>query len=274
MYYLGQVENQMVQLIDDYYDCIYVLKGRDRSLVIDLGMSKDIIKPVLEEHIENDYDVVCTNGHIDHVGRSGEFDHIYMSLNDKEVFLDNFRFEQPRDRFTNTEGLDFIEYDKILDMKEEFDLGDRKIYSIPCFGHTAGCHILVDPVNKYIFTGDAIGAGCGVWMQVDRALSIEEYYHSLVHLYNKLKEFGADENWKFFGGHAFQEYHSKVSEFNKFDIYLLEDMVELCDMLLHDNVEYVPRKIRRFSTGQPYFAHHKKAELIFTLKQIGINEDI
>lgn len=268
MYYIGVEKNQLIQLIDDYYDCTYILKGRDKSLVIDLGMSKDIIKPVLEEHITNEYDVVCTHGHIDHVGRSGEFDSIYMSLNDKEVYLDNFRFEQPRDRFTNTEGLDFIDYEKIKDMKTEYDLGDRKIIAIPCFGHTAGCYILVDPVNKYIFTGDSIGAGCGVWMQVDRALSMKEYYNSLTFMYERLKELGADDSWYFFGGHAFQEYHSKVSEYNKFDIYLLEDLIELVYKLLHNDIEYVERKIRRFSTGQPYFAHYKKAELIFTLSQI------
>ena len=27
MYYIGVEDHQMIQLIDDYYDCIYILKG-------------------------------------------------------------------------------------------------------------------------------------------------------------------------------------------------------------------------------------------------------
>lgn len=35
MYYLGIENHQLVQLIDDYYNCINILKSKDKSLIFD-----------------------------------------------------------------------------------------------------------------------------------------------------------------------------------------------------------------------------------------------
>lgn len=266
-YKINRLNNDIIQILDNDNNCIYIVKGKERSLVIDLGMDKASIRPVIEYITDTPYDVICTHGHIDHVGRSGEFDNIHMSLSDKDVYLDNYKMNNPNDRF-NILNLSLINYSKIKTIKNTYDLGDRVIHIIDCFGHTPGSIILLDKKNKTIFTGDAIGSGCGVWMQIDYALSIKDYYHSLKKCYSELLKYHVDDSWLFLGGHAYQEYQSKVSEFNKFDIYLLEDMITVCQLLLENKIEYHEEQTREFSTGKPYYACYGKAEIIFTLSQL------
>lgn len=260
-YKINRLNQDIIQILDSYNDCLYIIKGKDKSLVIDLGMDKARIKPVIEYLVSTPYDIICTHGHYDHVGRSGEFDKIYMSLLDKEVYLDNYKI-------VNNDKLSFIEYSSIKQVKSDYNLGDRNINVINCYGHTPGSVIIVDKKNKTIFTGDAIGSGCGVWMQVDYALSIEDYLKNLEPCYEILKKFDVNDSWIFLGGHAYQEYQSKVSNYNKFDINLFKDMITLCKKLLNNEIEYQNIITAEFSAGKPYYACYQKAEIIFTLSQL------
>ena len=267
MYQIIERNNNLLQILDKYNDSIYVIKGRDKSLVIDLGMDEDPIKGLLDSKIETPYEVIVTHGHFDHVGRSGEFDSIYMSLLDYDLYLDNYHLETSDDLF-DISKLSLIDVSKIREVKESYDLGDRIINIIPCPGHTPGSIIIVDQENKTVLTGDAIGSGCGVWMQVDRALSIKDYHDSLVTCLGVLKDFDVDESWLFLGGHNHQEYESKVSSFNKFDLRILEDMIILCEKLLQGELTYEKSLATEFSMGKPYYACYHKAEIIFTLSQL------
>lgn len=260
-YKINRLNDDVIQILDAYYDCIYIIKGKNKALVIDLGMDDARIKPVIEYLVDTPYDIICTHGHYDHVGRSGEFDSLYMSLLDKDVYFDN-------ERIVDNDKLSFIDYSKIKDMKECFCLGDRDIHIIKCYGHTPGSIIVLDEKNKMIFTGDAIGSGCGVWMQVDYALSIKEYFNNLRDCCDILEKYHVDDNWTFLGGHAYQEYQSKVSSFNKFDISLLKDMATLCKKLINNEIKYENVITAEFSTGKPYYASYNKAEIIFTLSQL------
>lgn len=266
-YQINKMNDQIIQILDSYQGCIYILKDQDSSLVIDLGMDKEPIKPLIESLISTSYDVICTHGHIDHVGRSGEFQHIYMSHLDEQIYLDNLKMNDPQDRFNNID-LSFIDITNIKDIPEQFNLGDRIIRIVSCTGHTPGSILLVDEKNKTVLTGDAIGSGCGVWMQVDYALSIKEYYYSLKECLHKLEALNVDDQWTFLGGHAFQEYQSKVSSYNKLNIDLLKDMIQLCYLLINHQIEYKDIHTREFSTGKPYYASYNKAEIIFTLAQL------
>lgn len=266
-YQIIKKNQNLYQILDSYDDCIYVVIGSKRSVVIDLGMDREDIKPIIESLITTPYDVILTHGHIDHVGRSGEFDHVFMSSQDKDVYLDNYLMNDPHDQF-HTQGLSFLEFSQIQDVNHTIDLGDRKLYIVPCYGHTPGSICVVDLKEKNIFTGDAIGSGCGVWMQVDHALSIQGYHDSLVHCLHQFYKYGVDMTWNFYGGHAYQEFQSQVSSYNPLNIELLGDMIQLCQLLINHQVNYREIQTRSFSTGQPYYACYHKAEIIFTLSQL------
>ena len=65
---------------------------------------------------------------------------------------------------------------------------------------------MLETKQNYLFTGDAIGSGCGVWMQVPGGTSLEEYYDGLVGLMAWLVKKGG--RMKFFGGHHTQVFES------------------------------------------------------------------
>lgn len=260
-YKINRINDDIIQLYDCYYDCIYIIKGTKKALVIDLGMDHSRIKPIIEYLVDTPYEIICTHGHFDHVGRSGEFHSISMSLLDKDVYLDN-------ESIVCDEYLSFIDFSKINDIKSFYHIGDRIIHVIACPGHTPGSILLLDEKNKMIFTGDAIGSGCGVWMQVDHALSLDLYQNHLKECLEIFQHYDVDETWQFFGGHGFQEYQSKVSSFNKFDYQLFKDMAILCEKLNQNKLDYEEIVTKEFSTGCPYYAKYNKAEIIFTLSQL------
>lgn len=266
-YRIHEINKEIIQILDEYDGCIYLIKGQDKSIVFDLGMSRESIKPIIDSLLDTPYDVICSHGHVDHVGRSGEFHKVFMSLYDKDVYLENYQLNDPQEQF-NIIGLSLIDKNQIEDVKTCYDLGDRMIKIVPCYGHTPGSILLVDSKNQTVLTGDAIGSGCGVWMQVDDALSIQDYLYSLQKCYQQLMQFQIDDEWLFLGGHAYQEYQSQVSQYNRLDIHLLEDMITLCTLLLHQDIAYRTINTHEFSTGQPYYASYQKAEIIFTLSQL------
>ncbi|MBQ8603556.1 MAG: hypothetical protein IJ410_01755 [Oscillospiraceae bacterium] len=255
-YTVKHINEKLIQIRDEFKDTIYIVKGKSRSILWDLGMDKEALKPLADSLCDTEYDVVCSHGHLDHVGRSGEFDHIYMSLEDMPVYNDN------------PPGLCYIDRDKIKDMPVQFDLGDRVVDIIPCAGHTPGSVLLLDKENRFVLTGDAIGSGCGCWMQVSYALNMTEYRHSLLECIEVLKSHGVNDEWNFYGGHADQEYMSRTGSYNRLDIHLMEDMARLCALLLEGKVPYEPSQAKEFPVGKPYFAMHKKAEMVFALENM------
>lgn len=269
-YQINQINSSTYQILDEYDGCIYAIKGKKQGLIIDTGMSRQLLKPVIDNLISTPYAVVLTHGHIDHIGRSQEFPSVYMSHRDQKIYQEHTHLStNPNDRF-HIIGLAFQSFDHIKDIHQQqvFSLGDREIIAIPCYGHTPGSFLFADMLTHCLFTGDAIRSGCGVWMQVEGALSIQEYLDSLQHTITLLKEYHIDHQWTFYGGHAHQEYQSHVSSYNRLDFQLLCDMKILCERLLQNQVEFQDTKATAFSTGKPYYACYQKAEMILTKNQI------
>ena len=266
-YEVHVLNEDVVYIVDDFYGCLYFLKGRDLSLVIDLGMSREPLKPLIDKYITTPYKVVVTHGHLDHVGRSGEFEHIYMDEKDLEIYANNYKLGDIDDMY-NMDGLELCPIENIIPLPDYFDLGDRKVYVVSCPGHTPGSVVFVDPKNRVVFTGDAIGSGCSVWMQVDYALDLYSYNQALKHCYYQLILLGVNDTWYFLGGHYGHEFHSKVASYNLLDIHIIENMIQLTQRLLEGKVNYRKIHATQFNTGQPYYANYHKAEIIFTLDQL------
>ena len=255
-YQVKHINDYLIQITDEFQDAIYILKGRDCAILWDLGMDKQPLKPLVDNLVDTPYHVVFSHGHLDHVGCGGEFETAFMSMKDKDVYFDN------------PPGLNYMDFDKIQPMPSEFDLGDRKVQIMPCPGHTQGSVLLIDTDKKLVFTGDAVGSGCGAWIQVFGASMLKDYAADLRQCINHLTAMGVDNSWAFYGGHAGQEYMSRTSSYNKIDLHLFSDMAQLCDLLIAGKIEYEPSEAKEFPLGKPYFAMYKKAEMVFTLSQL------
>lgn len=260
MYEITKIDEQLYAINDDKNDTCYVLIGKNKAMIIDLTEGKEPIKPIINQITTLPCIVVATHGHGDHVGRSGEFDTIYMSLLDMDVFTWNNKV------FDNLYLCDPTQIHDVQD-GDIFDLGGLCVEVVALPGHTPGSVLFVCNEKQCVFTGDAIGSGCGVWMQLPHSNLIKEYQKALQIASKRLVDLGVDNDWKFYGGHNEQEYESKVSKYNKLDLQLLKDMEVLCDKILHGAVKIQPCNAKAFN-GPSLYAAYNKAELIYSFNKV------
>lgn len=260
MYTVNKIKNDIYNIVDEHGDICYVIIGSIRALVIDLGQSINSMTPIIQQITSLPFDVVVTHGHGDHIGRSGEFAIVHMSLLDLDVFHWN---KEVFDR------LDLCDDDCIKDIQDGdiFDLGNHHVMALSLAGHTPGSMIFVDIEGKSVFTGDAIGSGCGVWMQLPHSLSLVLYQRALKRCVTKLENLGVDENWQFFGGHDKQEYYSKVSNYNPLNFQLVKDMIMLCQKLLEGQMIGTISNATSF-TSQALYASYGKAEIVYCQEKL------
>ncbi len=99
-------------------------------------------------------------------------------------------------------------WDEIHDIHTDsvISLGGTELRICQVPGHTPGSIVILETRENYLFTGDAIGSGCGVWMQIPGSTDLKTYYDSLIHLMHWLVDNGG--RMKFFGGHHMQAFES------------------------------------------------------------------
>lgn len=265
MYRNEKINEYTYKILDSYDEAMYLLIGSQKALLIDSGMEKDSLYEYVLQFTDQPVLLALTHGHIDHTGQSGSFDEVYMNLSDRDIYLSHMNMHVGH---FDSDGLNFKNIDEIKDMPETFDLGDRKIDVLSLGGHTAGSVIFVDQKQKMIFTGDAIGSGCGCWLQLDECLTIKQYHQNLLTVLQQFHDFQVDHTWIFYGGHDKQEYQSKVSDYNCLDIQLVKDMEQLCQKLIKQELEFHHTKVMK-ATYTPYYVAYRKAEAIVTKEKIG-----
>lgn len=242
------------RIIDEFDEALYLINKNDHACLIDTGMDHDSLSDYVKSLTDKPIIVLLTHGHIDHIGRCGEFETVCMDPKDSAIY---------QKHQVMAEGPQFIISSTL---PAPFPMDMEGIIPIDLQGHTPGSTIFVDKDNHAVYTGDALGSGCGVWMQIEGALTIEEYRNGIHHALEKLKALGCDDTWKFFGGHANQEYQSKVSAYNPLCLALVKDMETLCTNLLNDEVQLTQVEVK--SDSVPYYASYGKAEILTTKERI------
>lgn len=264
-YTLDKINAQTTRIIDKGRESMFLIEGADTALLIDTGMDTDRLDSLVKMITAKPVQTVLTHGHIDHIGRTGDFDQVFLHPADRELYEVHCHFHKGR---FNSDPLFFKPLDAVQDMPEYFELGGNRIDVVPLAGHTAGSVLLVDSLNQTVYTGDAIGSGCGCWMQIEGCLPISVYRTSLNRAIEELEKMGVDESWQFFGGHAHQEYESRVAAYNRLDLHLMKDMEELCGRLLDGSAELEPVGVMSVPGCQPYYCCYGKAEMIVTKENI------
>lgn len=266
MYKLYPIFENTTQIVDEMGDCAYLIKGKEKAVLIDTGMSKQPIVEVTRTLSELPVEVLLTHGHIDHIAQNGDFEKVWMHPADLEVYA-SFLIPDPDDHspFALQKEFSMKTPDQILPLQDGV-IEDPDLIAVECFGHTPGSLLFVDKKNKAVYSGDAIGSGCGVWLWDDVSYGLKEYENSLKKCVRELKQLGVDSTWKFFGGHFNQEYMSRVSECNTLNLQLMEDMIELCEILQNGEPykEAVdPSGLPHPKEGlKPFYTMHKKAEML------------
>ncbi|MCI8401178.1 MAG: MBL fold metallo-hydrolase [Lachnospiraceae bacterium] len=252
-------------ILDSFGEALYLIEGRDRAVLVDTGMDGENLREVVDGLTKKPVSVFLTHGHIDHIGRTGDFETVYLKKEDRPLYREHMNADF---NGSGSRALSFMSPDRIRDMPDGIDLGDRRLCVIPLPGHTPGSVLLADSRYRTVYTGDAIGSGMGVWMQIPGCLCVSAYRDHLRTAIGRLRDEKADSSWKFCGGHDGQEYTSRVAPFNRLGLPLMEDMLTLCGKLLEGAVEPEPVNVLSEPGQQPFYAAWGQAEMIVTKNRI------
>lgn len=251
-YNIEKISNNIWSIEDDFRCTVYIVNGKNKSIVIDTGMAtSNNLKSMIEEIATHDPLVLLTHLHFDHVGHLKEFNEFFVSKD--EVIFD--------------EAKDYIDLNKAIyyeDGNYTFDLGDRIIKVLVLPGHTKGSCLIIDEKEKAIFTGDQFGSGCGVWMHVLDSVCISKYIESIGSFLNYLTNnysFPINE-WKLYGGHRSQEYTSSLCEYNPLNIEMVQNFKILSEKLLKGEIELHEKDTKVFNNETPYYVSYGNAEMV------------
>lgn len=197
--------------INEYgLSAMYLLKGSEKSLLIDTGCGVCDLRSVLKQLTDQPVVVALTHGHLDHAGGCSFFEDIYVNEKDMEM-ISHIKKKELQDycnSLGNIGGYQSYDYrpdmvrgiTKLPEMHslqegDVFHLGGRdvEVYETP--GHTRGSVVFLDRKTRILFSGDA----CNV-----NTLLMEGSVTTLLHSAEKIKSLQPffDQNYNGHIGYA------------------------------------------------------------------------
>lgn len=220
MFDILKIRDRVWRIWDAGKNTFYLVEGEEKAAVIDTGITEGAtITPMLRTLTDKPLILVVTHAHPDHFYHMDEFDTVYMSHKEFDLGPEILKFMM--------EGKDLDLVSTIpMATGSVIDLGGRALEIVDVPGHTPGSVAVYDKTDDLLFTGDAIGSGCGVWMQLPGSSSLAEYEQALKDLADFCAAKGG--NMEFWGGHSNQCWESaNIKPYNPLSMGLLWDLIEL-----------------------------------------------
>lgn len=226
---IHRIKEKVWRILNPDGHTFYLVEGENQAAVIDTGMTEGMrILPILRTLTEKTLVLILTHAHFDHFYHMDEFETVYM-CHDELQMPNWFLCEMMCGKGLALEKTIHIDTDSII------DLGGRTLTVCKVPGHTPGSVVLFDNWDNLVFTGDAIGSGCGVWLQMPGSTSLAEYEQSLIYF---LKWLMAGPSFmEFCGGHCLQRGMSaQVPGDNPLSVGLLADLIDLVHGLVNGTI--------------------------------------
>lgn len=147
-------------------ELMYLVEGTERAVLIDTGSGFGSLKNCVEQLTDKKITVLMTHGHVDHAMGAGEFEDLYLSIRDREVYnchsTKDFRCRglagmSHNSDISEQDMIPSVPFEKFQNIQEGdlFDLGGIhiEIYDLP--GHTEGSVVMLIPEERYLLLGDA-----------------------------------------------------------------------------------------------------------------------
>ncbi|MCX6254447.1 MAG: MBL fold metallo-hydrolase [Bacteroidia bacterium] len=189
-----------VWVIDDHKAAnIYLITGKDSSLVVDTGMGTADLSSLIKKLTDKPLIVVNTHGHPDHAGANFQFMKVYVhpadSLSARNCNLPERRANAAQnmlrgDTPSKEELFSGTAFNtKLIPVREGhiFNLGDRRIEVMETPGHTPGSICLLDIENKLLFSGD--NNNILVWLFLQGCSPLHDYLKTLEKQKQRISEF-------------------------------------------------------------------------------------
>ena len=229
-YTIEKLQEGLYAIDDDGDSSFYVVEGRQRAAVIDTGMGETSIVPVVKSLTKLPCVLLLTHGHGDHIRYAPDFPKRYMCSRDIPLV----GYFAKRMGLPETMGeLAF----QSIEPGDMIELGGAAIEAVAMAGHTPGSLGFYCEDKRVLFTGDAIGSGSGVFMQLPGCLDIGSYKESLEGFVSWALSRNIGREEIFLSGHRRQRYgFPGMNRDNPVTLALAEDMIVLCEKLLSGEI--------------------------------------
>lgn len=223
--------------VEHSYALCYLVEGRNYALLIDSILGMGDLKAFCGTLTEKPVILVNTHSHSDHIGGNFFFDSCYMHHRDIASFQNGvgevkkqqlvemakeMAAEEYRDQIEADENFtDWVPM-KIRPLYEGdvFDLGDRRIEVVEVGGHTAGSIVLIDPVTRIAYSGDACNGN--TLLEFPDSLPVISYMKALLRLKKHQDKFD-----KMYGGHEI------------FDPFIIDEAIETVGRVIAGTDDHV-----------------------------------
>lgn len=258
-----QVNEKIYVINDEANASFYMVLGNEYAAVIDTGITEgEKIMPVIRKITDKPLKLIITHAHLDHMHHIDEFEDVYMCHEELTLSEDILR--------KVTGNIDYdLKSTKDIRTGSRIDIGGDILEICQVPGHTPGSVIILEKKYDMLFTGDAIGSGVGVWMQVEGAVSLEEYLDSLIYAQKWLMDRAG--RMKFWGGHNYQQYEAIVTKdgYNPLNMGLLADLIDLVEMIIKGQKVGIPCvKNSADKDGENLYASYGRAEILYNVQSI------
>jgi glyoxylase-like metal-dependent hydrolase (beta-lactamase superfamily II) len=189
-FHSSRIDKNITRIRDNTGDMMYLVEGSKQAALIDTGVGVGSLKEYVRTLTDKPVLVILTHGHVDHASGAAEFDQVYLSKEDQDLYREHnpLTVRKGYIQGTNPQWFPTIaESDYIppqgperyedLSAGKSFDLGgvNLDIYALP--GHTQGMRAVLIRQNRALLTGD--GANMFTFLFSKEALGLSSYERSL-----------------------------------------------------------------------------------------------
>ncbi len=254
-----QVGSGVWQISDHGADNMYIIEGRDSSMLVDTGLGSADLASFVRTLTVKPLIVINTHGHPDHAGSNHQFKKVYVHPADSAAARS---CNSPQARAGASKNMtqgnvpsenELFKGSPIntrlvaLTDARIFNLGGRRIQVMFTPGHTPGEICLLDIENKLLFTGD--NNNTLVWLFLPACRPLHEYLSSLETQVSRISEFTT-----IFPGHG----EPMPSDF-------IKDQVECVKGILNKTLEAKPYKS---FAGDAMVSTYNRASVAFNPKNL------
>ena len=164
----AKVTDHVTRIYGPTNELMYIVEGTERAVLIDTGCGVGDLRALVERLTSKPYFVILTHGHVDHAMGAADFDEVYMSPLDKEVFKRHSELSIRQqylqlmmgDSFAHIQERDYVqpcsfERLKPLAPGDVFDLGGIRLEVCIGAGHTPGMVTILFVEERTLLLGDA-----------------------------------------------------------------------------------------------------------------------
>lgn len=227
MYTGKEIASGVYELTDGLQSSFYLVTGTQEALLVDTGMAEEPLLPFLRTLTDLPVTALITHGHCDHVRHAMEFERIFLSSADFPLLPAHFA------RFGGIEAPPPEHFLPLAD-GQKIQMGEMSVRCIAIPGHSLGSMAFYEESRHLLFTGDAVGSGMGVWMQLVGCASLTQYREGLRRFAPIFESLPSDT--VVLTGHSAQRFMHPSGD-NPVCPALVRDMAALCGDILEGRAE-------------------------------------